>query len=247
MKAEVVLTVSESKRLIAKGIAGLAYVQDKLQEGIIVITSGGTNAYVYEELTGHTIDKRAYVTGRTTPAKATPKWQVDRMKPVVLVNGEPSPDLDQFSVLAKMKQGDIYIKGANALNYGANLAGISIGHSTGGTIGGALGSIIAKKLRLLIPIGLEKEVPFDIQNASELLAEPDDNLGAVHALWPVSGMIFTELEALLVLCGVAAYPIGAGGIAGAEGAIRLLLVGDDQQMTDAVSLVQSVQGEPPLG
>jgi hypothetical protein len=50
-------------------------------------------------------------------------------------------------------------------------------------------------------------VPFDIEKASTLLAEPDEALGAIHALWPVRGMIFTELGALKTLCGVEAYPI----------------------------------------
>lgn len=246
MRAQVVLTVSESKRLIAKGVAALDYVQDKLQKGIIVVASGSTNAYVYEELTGQSIDKRVYVTGRVTPAERPPSWKIDRMAPVVLVNGQPDADLDQFSALAKMSQGDIFVKGANALNYGANLAGIAIGHPTGGTIGRALGPIIAKKLRLLLPVGLEKEVPFSLQDASEILAEEDDALGTVHSLWPVSGTIVTELEAIYALFGVTAYPIGAGGIAGAEGAVRLLLVGPDQDVADAVALIKDIQGEPPL-
>ena len=63
MKAELVLTVSESKRLIAKGVAKLDFIQEKMREGVIVLTSGGTNAYVYEELTGKTIDKRAFISG----------------------------------------------------------------------------------------------------------------------------------------------------------------------------------------
>ena len=126
------------------------------------------------------------------------------------------------------------------------MAGISIGHPQGGTIGGALGPIIGKKLRLLIPVGLEKEVPFDIAEASALLAEPDESTGAILALWPVSGIIFTEIEALSTLCDVQAIPVGAGGIAGAEGALRMLLLGEPDAVEAALSIVESIQGEPPL-
>jgi hypothetical protein len=246
MKAEVVLTVSESKRLIARGVASLPFIQEKMQQGIIVVTSGSTNAYLYEELTGQTIDKRAYLTGRTTPAKAKAAWGVEPLADLVLVDGKPDPSLNRFTALEKMQQGDVYVKGANALNYGVGVAGIAIGHPTGGTIGGAIGSIIAKKLRLLIPVGLEKEVPFDIAEASALIAEPDERLGPVHALWAVSGLIFTEIEALEELAGVEVYPVGAGGIAGAEGGLRLLVVGTPETVRAAVEIVEGIQGEPPI-
>ncbi len=182
MRAEVVLTVAESKRLIAKGVAALDFIQEKREKGIIVVTTGSTNAYIYEELTGQQIDKRAYLTGRTTPAKGAAPWKVTPLPDLVLVDGQPDPSLNRFTALEKMAAGDVYIKGANALNYSAGVAGISIGHPTGGTIGGAIGAIIAKKLRFLIPVGLEKEVPFDIQDLSDLTTEPDERLGAVHSL-----------------------------------------------------------------
>jgi len=246
MKAEVVLTVAESKRLIAKGVANLPYVRERMEEGIIVVTTGSTNGCIYEELTGRRIDRRAYLTGRTTPAKGKCDWRVEAIPDLVLVNGKPEPSLDRFSALEHMKAGDIYIKGANALNYAVGVAGVSIGHPTGGTIGGALGTIIGKKLRLLIPVGLEKEVPFDIAEASALLAEPDEQLGTIHSLWPLSGIIFTELEALEELCGVQAYPVAAGGIAGAEGGLRMLLMGSKGAVQKAVELIESIQGEEPL-
>jgi len=246
MKAEVVLTVAESKRLIAKGVASLSFVREKMEKGIIVVTTGSTNAYIYEELTGQAIDKRGYLTGRTTPAKTSLAWQVDTIPDLVLVDGKPAPELNRFSALDKMKAGDVYVKGANALNYAVGVAGVSIGHPTGGTIGGAIGSVVAKKLRLLVPVGLEKEVPFDIAEASALLAEPDEQLGAVHSLWPINGLIFTEIEALDELCSVEAYPVAAGGIAGAEGGLRLLLSGAEGNVRQAVRLVESIQGEPAI-
>ena len=247
MKAEVILTVAESKRLIAKGVAKLDLIQEKMQEGIIVLAWGGTNAYVYEELTGQTIEKRRYMTGRVTPAKGPRLRRDDPLPVLVLVDGEPAPDLDGSSALEKMEAGDVYIKGANALNYNLRVAGVTIGRGTGGTVGRALGTIIGKKLRYLIPVGLEKEVPFDIQEASALLAEPDEYIGKVCSLWPVQGIILTEIEALGVLCGVEAFPVAAGGVAGAEGGVRLLLVGDSESVERAVALVDSIQGEPPLG
>jgi hypothetical protein len=246
MKAEVVLTVSESKRLIARGVAAIPYIQERLEKGIIVVNTGSTNGAIYEELTGLSIDKRAYLTGRTTPASHKGSWPVEPMGDLVLVNGEPDLSLDRFSALEKMRPGDVFIKGANALNYAARVAGISIGHPKGGTIGGAIGTIYGRKLRLLIPVGLEKEIPGDIVEASEMVAAEDEALTPILSLWPVYGDIFTEIEAFLALTGATATPVAAGGIAGAEGALRLLLTGEPKQVREALALAKSVQGEPQL-
>jgi hypothetical protein len=246
MKAEVVLTVSESKRLIAKGVAALGFIQEKMEKGIIVVPSGSTNAYIYEELTGQAIDKRVYLAGRTFPAANRPDWDAKPMPDLVLVDGTPNTEMNRFTALERMQPGDVYIKGANALNYNNGVAGVSIGNPTGGTVGGSLGHIIGRKLRLLIPVGLEKEVPYDIVEASALLASDDEQLGSVLSLWPIHGEIFTEIEALGLLYGVDAIPVAAGGIAGAEGALRLLLLGEREDVKDAIAFVESIQGEPPL-
>lgn len=246
MKTEVVLTVAESKRLIAKGVVALDYVQDKMEQGIIILGVGSTNAYIYEELLGTTIDKRAYMAGRTVPVKGAPRWDVQRLPDLVLVDGQPAPELDVSAALERMKPGDVFIKGANALNYGAGVAGVTIGNPTGGTVARAIGRVVGSRLRLLIPVGLEKEIFFSIEDAAAYLAEPDEHLGKVNTLWPIRGDIFTELEALHLLCGVDAIPVAAGGLAGAEGSIRFLLMGVDEAVRDAVELVESIQGEPPI-
>lgn len=246
MKAEIVLTVAEGKRLIAKGVASLDVVQERMQRGMIVLATGSTNAYIYEELTGQAIDKRTYISGRTTPAKGVQTWKVEALPDLVLVDGKPAPELSRLSALEKMQAGDLFIKGANALNYAQGVAGITVGSPTGGTIGAALRALKTRELCLLIPVGLEKEVPFDIERASALLSAPDEALGAVHTLWPVRGVIFTEIEALRTLCTIDAYPVAAGGVAGAEGGLRLLLVGTAEALKRTLALVESIQGEPPL-
>ena len=67
MKRQFSLTVAESKRLIAKGVAALPEVQHAMEERTVVVATGTTNAYVLEELWGKKIDKRAYRSGITTP------------------------------------------------------------------------------------------------------------------------------------------------------------------------------------
>jgi hypothetical protein len=121
------------------------------------------------------------------------------------------------------------------------MVGVLIGSSTGGTVGRVLPSIIGKKIELVIPIGLEKLVYTDI-NELHWIAGTDDSEGP--SLWPLTGTIITEIEALGILTGVDVYLYSAGGVAGAEGAVRLLLDGTDDEVEEALNLVESVKGEP---
>ena len=50
MLAEVVLTSSESKRLIGKAVASMEVVKETLKSGLIIIIKGTTNSYVAEEI-----------------------------------------------------------------------------------------------------------------------------------------------------------------------------------------------------
>jgi len=245
VKAEVVLTVAESKRLIARGVARLEIIQERLQKGMIMISSGTTNAYIVEELLGEEMDKRSYVTGRVKPRGKQLHWP--KLRPdVVLRNGELDPSLDRFTAVEVMEAGDIFIKGANALNYRRGVAGVLVADRRGGTIGGVIGPIIARKIRLLIPVGLEKEVAFDIEKVARRIQEPEEGVERVTSLFPIRGLIFTEIEALRTLAGVEAVQVAAGGISGAEGGVWLLLQGTEEQVERALEIVESVQGELPF-
>jgi hypothetical protein len=245
MRTDLVLTVAQSKRLIAKGVAASEPVQTALAEGTVAVAKGGTNAYVAEELLGEAIDKRRYVFGQVLPrgvSRDEAGLGAD-VPDVVLVRGERQAGAVATEAIAEMKAGDVFIKGANALNYEAGVAGVLVGHPTGGTLGEVLGTIVARRIRLLVPVGLEKEVPFDIVGASAMLVEEG---GPGPSLWPVHGDVFTELEALHALFGVHAVPIGAGGVGGAEGAVWLACFGTEEQIEEVRALADQLEDEPPF-
>jgi hypothetical protein len=243
MKRQVVLTVSESKRLIAKGVAAMPEVKKAMKEGMVVIATGTTNAYVLEELWGKKIDKRRYRSGITTPKppEKHPEPQEEGIPDIVFRKGEVASELNRYNAVEEMEQGDVYIKGANALDYLGGKAGVLIGSSTGGTVGAVIGNVIGKKIHLVIPIGLEKLIYGDIDDLHWLAAQEDS---AGPSLWPLTGTIITEIEALQIITGVDANLYAAGGIAGAEGAVRLLLDGTEKEVKTALELVVSLKGEP---
>jgi hypothetical protein len=248
--AEVVLTVSEGKRLIARGLLAWEPFLKARESGTIAIAKGTTNSYVVEELLAEAIDKTRYVTGHTRPAKGGPaaaaqagggKVSAD-MPDLVLRKGKPVEGLTAVGAAAEMRHGDIFLKGANAIQYDLGQAAILVGHPTGGTVGAALGSIVARKVRLVSPAGLEKNVPGDLEVAAATVREA----GGAPALWVIPSELFTEIEAIAVLSGAEAVPVAAGGIGGAEGSVRLLITGDEDEVETAVEAVRAVQGEPPF-
>lgn len=243
--AEVVLTVSESKRLIARGILAWEPLRRARESGVIAVAKGTTNSYIVEELLeellGEPIEKTTYVTGTTRPAGGGTgaKTSAD-MPDLVMRNGKPVEGLTAVDAAAEMGPGDVFLKGANAIQYDLGQAAVLIGHPTGGTVGGALGTVIARKVRLVSPVGLEKNVPVDLVDAAAAVR----GTGASPALWVIPAELFTEIEAIEALSGASALPVAAGGIAGAEGSVRLLVTGADEAVRKAVGAVEAVQGEP---
>ncbi len=244
-----VLTPAESKRLIARAVLQMKEVKHILQEGIMVIPTGSTNAYLVEELLGEDFDRQTYLSGITIPANRQ-RGDFIRSQPhpdVVLREGRLDPDLDRLSALQHMKPGDIYVKGANALNYERQVAGVLIGgFGGGGTIGGSWGHIVGRRLNLIIPVGLEKTTACKVEDVAARLNRPRAHDSDVPRMMPVRGTIITEIEALDIMAGVQAFHIASGGIGGAEGAVRLLVEGTEKQLCGAKGAVDAVKGEKPF-
>jgi hypothetical protein len=164
------------------------------------------------------------------------------MHDIIIRRGEIHMDGETVIEAAKnMNSGDVIIKSANALNYEKGVAGCLVGHPAGGTVGGFWGPLYGKKLRLLIPVGLEKEIAGDILRLS---AETmDENSGS--SLMPMTGEIVTEIEAIRLLTGADARQIAAGGIRGAEGAVRLLVAGTGTEIAALREVLAALEGEAP--
>ena len=241
----VILTVSESKRLIAKGVAVHPLVANAMKTGYVVVCKGTTNAYVAEELLGKAIKRTDYVTGHTLPAKLEGSAAVSAKLPdIVFKDGKVVDGATSTGVVKDLDPGDVFIKGANALNYDRQQAALLIGHPTGGTIGAAIGVLIARSVHMLIPVGLEKSLPGDFNDIAAYTTMHRKVDASSPAFWSIPGEIFTEIEAIEMLTGANATAISAGGIGGAEGAIRLLIDGTPEQVEMARKIIEEVQGEP---
>ncbi len=244
MKLETVLTVSQSKRLIAKGVLRHPVVRTALQIGTIGVCRGTTCSAVAEEFLGRRLERFSYTTGLTLPKKPCPPLEASghTVSDVLIRRGEIHMDGETVIEAARnMNPGDVIIKGANALNHEKGVAGCLVGHPAGGTVGGFWGPLYGRKIRLVIPVGLEKQIAGDILELSRECME--ENSG--NALMPMNGIIITEVEAISLLTGANARQTAAGGIRGAEGAVRLLISGDEGQIQGVRELLASLEQEPP--
>jgi len=241
-----VLTPAASKRLIAKGIAAHPAVQAAVAGGTLVIVAGTTNGYVAEEILtardqAGDFTRKGFRRGAVVPpGPAVPAEPFGG--DVVLTGGKWQQGKEIFDVVDDMQAGDVIIKGANAVNLRQRRAAVLIGHPMGGTIGAAVPAVIGRRVKLIVPVGLEKRVDDDIDRLAAELNDPDSS---GPRLMPMPGEVFTELDAIALLTGAAATLVAAGGVHGAEGAVWLAVKGDPAQVDHAQQLIQSVASEAP--
>lgn len=246
-QAWVTLTVSESKRLIAKGLKKYPPVAERLNRGQVVVTKGTTNTYFVEELINDTLASGEYVFGHILPEEGD--IELDRSntrQELVIINGVIQ-DIPYASALDGMDRGDIVVKGANIINYHNKQAGVLVGSPTGGTTGVIMPKIKERGLRLIIPVGLEKESTQDINQLDRYSKIPHETIGRnMPNIWSIEGELFTELEAIRQFADVDPVHISSGGIGGAEGAVTICIRGEQNEVTKALEVIRSVQGEPPF-
>jgi hypothetical protein len=102
--------------------------------------------------------------------------------------------------------------------------------------------VIGRRVRLIMPVGLEKRVMGDMDELAAWANAPD---ATGPRLFVAPGEIFTELDAIQVLTGAEAALLAAGGVYGAEGADWLGVRGTPEQEEAAAELIRSVRDEPP--
>ena len=250
MLAEVVLTTSESKRLIGKAVASMEVVKKAVRSGLIIIIKGTTNSYVAEEILGEHIEKEKYGIGIVVPGMLSVILPEESIPPIIIEKGKVRKDLSIEEAFKMLNTGDVLIKGANALDQNG-ITGIFLGRSPtseGGTIGLSLGTVVGRGINFIIPVSLEKLIPVPVREVVAQLNDKEVSLamGLTVNMMPTMGTVVTEIEAFKILAGVEALNIGGGGVGGAEGARVFLLKGDEEAVTKAFNLVQSIKGEPPF-
>lgn len=238
-----------AKVLIGKAVAILPEVQHAFKQGRIIISGGTTNTMVAKALLAvEAKDMEAYTAGIITQRAACVTDRSTRLGPWCIEKGVPV-QADWLDFLNEMKAGDIFIKGANAFD-DAGMIGIMLGDVNGGTAGKAIGTIKARGITWIAPVGLEKRIPCCI--AAERLMQ-----GAVRSslrlglrcgyIAVANTKLVTEIESLSILSDAAAVQVAAGGVGGMEGASVLAVKCRDEDHCRAVlQLVKKANQVSPL-
>jgi len=238
------LTVSESKRLIAKGIAANKDVKDRLENGIVIITLGTTNTYLAEELAGLSAPRGSFVTGRIFPSsKEDFARGMKRQSEIVLMKGKPA-DISYADALARMNAKDIVFKGANMVNYAKRQAAVCVGAPDGGTVAKLRKYTDEGKGRWIVPVGLEKETTQDLFEIQKITNGDIQRGKGTVRLNVTQGNIYTEIEAMKEFADVDVHVTAKGGVDGAEGGVSLLICGTKAEVEKAENIVKQLQGEP---
>lgn len=244
---QLLLTPSAGKRLIAKALATHPQIQYATKNSTLVLIAGTTNGYLGEELGIKGFSRSHFFRGITLPPNK-PVTKEGRLSDesqfpgdAVLVKGEWQKGKTIGDIVDFLKEGDVIVKGANALNLEHKQAAILIGHPKAGTAGLSLPAVIGRRVKLFVAVGLEKRVNGDLNAIALKLNEP---WAGGYRFLPLPGEVFTEIEALKLLCGVEAELVAAGGVNGAEGAVWLAVSGTKEQEEKAEKLVASIGLEP---
>jgi len=244
----------ESKRLIAKAVARHPLIIKALESGNILISSGTTTGYCVQEITGIPLEIERFPSGVVTDGVlcVTPQ---DRLRSVMIrksVVAHSDTSIDDYgelkSNISELGPGDVYIKGANAIDSRGN-AGYLLAHPEGGNILYALHRVYAQGIHFLAPTGLEKlvtsvpEAQCHMKGIKEYSYTFGRGCGYVSL---TNSLIINELTAISQLTGAAAYHVASGGSGGSEGAVTLVVEGTAEQETTAVELLRSLKGEKSL-
>jgi len=246
------ITPAAGKRLIAKALANHPTILNAIKNGTLVIIAGTTNGYVAEEILetykiSTDFSRSHFFRGITLPSNKTRTVEgrlADESKfpgDVVITKGVWCKGKTIADVVDSLKEGDVILKGANALDIIHRQAAILIGHPKAGTIGLSIPAVAGRRVKLIVPVGLEKRISGDMHALAEKLNAPG---ASGNRLLPVLGEVFTELEAIKFLTGAEAELISAGGVCGAEGSCWLAVTGTKEQEEAAENLFNLVATEP---
>ena len=242
MKAQVTVTPSEGKRLIAKAIAALPEVRAALASGRVLLKGGTTVSAVAEELCGCPLR----ISGRVSPLGTKASGSTTKEAPhSLLVERGQMRNVDDVleETVERMVEGDVAVVGANAIDVYGNAA-LMAGAPLGGPPGRVLSGLLAQGVEVIIAAGLEKLIPGRIEDAVRAAGRAGTRvaMGMAVGLMPICGRLITEREAIPILAPVSCTVIGAGGILGAEGSVTLVLDGEREAVLRAFDLVRALKG-----
>jgi hypothetical protein len=242
MRAQIALSVSEAKRLIARAVVLRPEVKRAMEQARILLKGGTTVSAVSEELIGTPLR----ISGRISPRGTVATRATESKHPhSVLIERGQARDIDDeiVEVVRELGADDVIVISGNALDIHGDAA-MMAGSVAGGNPGVALSAMLTEGAKVIIPIGLEKLIPGRIADAVRAAGRKgvDRSYGMATGLVPLYGEVITEREAIQLLADVSCEVIGRGGIMGGEGATVMVVEGTAEEVDKVWRHAEAVKG-----
>lgn len=248
MRAQVTLTVSEGKRIIAKGIKNLTLIKSALIDGKIILKSGTTVSAISEELLNVPLGICGRISAKGTKCSKNP---LDTAHCVLIDKGEAIDisDEEKFEEGAlSLHEGDLLITGANIFDVYGNAA-MMAGSPLGNYPGKIIPALNSEGVNIIIATGLEKLSPIPISESIKAAGRKTIGIsfGMAVGLIPIQGEIIHEQIAIELLANVRATVIGRGGIMGGEGSTTMAVEGTQEEVCKIVDIIKKIKGASTSG
>lgn len=242
-RIQVTLTVEEGKQIIALGLLKHGVFKQSKESGKILFKGGTTVSKITEEFLGFPLRISGRITKRGTVSN---KKEVKGPHSIIYNKGNWEGIDSNIENIAKgLSRRDLVVCGANAIDYKGNAA-MMAGSVGGGGVGKSLSSWYTEGAKIIIPVGIEKMVPGDLDHIIYKTGRRGKLLswGMSVGLMPLKGEVFTEIDAIEELADVECFAIGAGGLGQAQGSITLeIWAKKDREFKKIKKILKEVKSE----
>ncbi len=256
---QVVLTGSESRRLISRAVSRLEEVGEALGSHRIILGSSSKAPDILEALGFGPIpaeERGLYVCGMIR-AEGLCTTDFDVVRDVTLIEGGSTSGRVSREVLDSLGPGDVYIKSPNILG-SRGRAGVLAGAPNCGFVGHMVFERGGQGLSFVAPTLLLKSAPVDLSNLEETVDQGSFRREASALVGYSCGMsvnlvplpeetrVITEIEAIRALFGLEARPMGMSGVGSGSDAIALSVRGPDEGVEAFWEYLCSIKGTPGI-
>jgi hypothetical protein len=239
-KIQVTLTVEEGKEIIALGILKHPLLLNSIEKGKVVFKGGTTVSKITEKL----LNLPLRISGRITTRGTVSSLKTLNSPHSILLHDGKWKNIDDTIAdeIHGFSSNDLIICGANAFDFKGRAA-LMAGSPGGGNIGKSISSWYSEGASVIIPVGIEKMIPGDLDDIIKRSSRTGKSLswGMAVGLIPLYGEIFTEVEAIKMLADVDCYVIGAGGLGEAQGSTTLEINGSTDELEKLINTLQDVK------
>jgi hypothetical protein len=257
--AQVVLTASESRKLIARAVSQLDEVRDALRYSKIVVCTGSISPDILEALGFGPIpeeERGLYICGMIR-GEGLCTTDFDVVRSATFIEKGRLIEKPGREFMKNFGAGDVYIKSPNILDRNG-VAGVLTGAPRGGRVAHMVFELRDRGFGIVAPTLLLKSAPIDVKDLTETVSQENfsrDASGFVShscgmpvnlVLLPKKTVVVTEIEAIKKLFGLTAKPIGMSGVGSGADAVALSAEGPEGDVRGFWEYVCSIKGSRPI-